>query len=188
MVGLAFVSTYPPAQSLSLDHASVSLDVFVGCTATKALATFVAADPTRAKEVRQLHRGLSVTLNLTPGHEFTTWDFTSTSQDGSQGFKFASKTYESILNGCGIDVSELSVYASEREVLILPGARFRVVDVFRPDKDKRPDFYHVVLERRPRLLQGQRLSAGAGGSVIPSGCRLLPRDEDAGLGGGRCAV
>jgi serine/threonine protein kinase len=28
VVGLAFVSTYPPARSLSLDHASVSLDVF----------------------------------------------------------------------------------------------------------------------------------------------------------------
>ena len=53
---------------------------------TKALASFVAADPTRAKEVSQLHRGLSVKLNLTPGEEFTSWDFTSTSQDGSQGF------------------------------------------------------------------------------------------------------
>ncbi len=94
-----------------------------------------------------------MTLNLTPGHEITTWDFTSTSQDGSQGFKFAKKTYESILNGCGVDVSELSVYPSEQEVLILPGARFRVVDIFRPHKDERPDFYHVVLERRPRLLQ-----------------------------------
>jgi hypothetical protein len=128
---------------------------------TKALATFVAADPTRAKEVRQLHRGLSVTLNLTPGHEFTTWDFTSTSQDGSQGFRFAKKTYESILNGCGVDVSELSVYAREREVLVLPGARFRVVDIFRPAPRERPDFHHVVLERRPRLLQHDDCGRGA---------------------------
>ena len=153
---------------------------FVCCTLTKALATFVAADPTRAKEVRQLHRGLSVTLNLTPGHEFTTWDFTSTSQDGSQGFKFAKKTYESILNGCGVDVSELSVYASEREVLILPGARFRVVDIFRPDKDERPDFYHVVLERRPRLLQHDDHGSGVDDEVDAATMFAAPSAEQVG--------
>ena len=118
----------------------------------------MAANPTRAKKAEQLHRGLSVRLDLKPGDEFTSWDFTSTSQDGSIGFRFASKTYESIRHGCGVDVSELSVHehgigASEREVLVLPGARFRVVDIFRPDPHRRPDFHHVMLERRPRLLQ-----------------------------------
>ena len=103
---------------------------------------------------------MSVKLDLKPGDEFISWDFTSTSLDGSQGFRFAGNngTYESILDGCGVDVSELSVHehgpaAGEREVLVLPGARFRVKDIFRPDPRRRPQFYHVLLERRLRLLQ-----------------------------------
>ncbi len=153
---------------------------FVRCGLTKALATFVAANPTRAKEVKQLHRGLSVTLNLTPGHEFTTWDFTSTSQDGSLGFKFATATYESILNGCGVDVSELSVYPSEREVLVLPGARFRVVDIFRPAPLERPDFHHVVLERRPRLLQHDDHGCGVDDEVDTAKMFAAPSAEQVG--------
>jgi hypothetical protein len=134
------------------------------------LAAFVSADNRRVKKAAVLHRGLSVELASQCGSEFTTWNFTSTSTDGSRAIRFATNistgTYESIRDGCGVDVAELSLHAGENEVLVLPGARFFVVDNFRPDASGRPDFRHLLLQRLPRRMNHRAARDGgtAGGS------------------------
>jgi hypothetical protein len=132
----------------TLAQMPLSSSVFYA-NALQALAAYVNVDRTHCKQVGLLHRGLQGAHDmLSQDDVFTTWHFTSTSSDGSAACRCVGRPYESIYSGCGVDVAELSQSEAESEVLVLPSAHFRVVDVFQPNP--RSELRHIALEQIQR--------------------------------------
>ena len=74
-------------------------------------------------------------------------------------FRHKNGTYLQILNGCGVDVADLSVYNNEGEVLILPGATFQVLNIFKRGGPSAGSQY--------TYLTAQHLSSDAPSTAIP---------------------
>ena len=83
----------------------------------------------------------SVTAHWKPGYEGTTEAFWSTSTRPGTADSFIGNTYIEFEGRSGVDVSKLSYYDSESEVLIKPGTRFRVTKVVNES-----DFTHYLME------------------------------------------
>ena len=121
-----------------------------------ALRQFAAASPARCRKRTLLFRGTSTPASkLNPPHvqdsSVVYWSLSSATDANTvprdMGFlgSAGAGTYFQIHDCVGVDISEMTMVEAEREVLLLPGAQFRVLDVYRPQPQR--DYTHITLRQ-----------------------------------------
>ena len=103
--------------------------------------------------------------------EHTSFDFTSTSTSKEEAQKYAKDdqdvvvgTYVDIVDACGVDVRDLSIYQRENEILLVPPTYFKVDSFYKPDAKREANthvtirhatFARELLSDTPSQLRGQ---------------------------------
>ena len=147
----------------------------------EAVRTFAKLCPANCVQNPLLHRGISGDVKFEQDTMYVAWDFWSTSKQGdvarSFAFRNASGTYLQLVDTCGVDITMLSYFGDcEKEVLVLPGASFRVLNFFELSGRNFVTAAHVLeYQDRDDVLDAQ-VSVKPGNNVFSVEVEWQPND------------